>query len=267
MQKNLKIVYKTQAIKIEYFIRQGKKQTVLYLHGLGCSKDDFLGAIKADELKDHTLLAFDFPGCGNSTYPKDMALEIDDLVNITDILVSELGLTNLVLVGHSMGGLVALLYAEKYYEKVKAFINVEGNLGGSDSTISRRVAKHTFNEFKETIFPIFKKKLLETGNIGFKRHVEILEKYSSESSKKAFFDYSPPLMKYSDSGNLIQRFLKLNIPKLFLYGSENSIRIPYIFDLKETGLEMAEISMSNHFPNYDNPEEYYLVISKFLSGV
>jgi len=263
----LKITYHNQPLKIEYFIRSGKKETILYTHGLGCSKDDFFGAMKARGLKGHKLLAFDFPGCGNSTYPVDLTLGIDDLVKITDIVVSELGLENFVIVGHSMGGLVALLYAEKHCKNVKAFINVEGNLESRDSTISRRVTKHNFDEFKDTVFQVFKQKLLATGNVGFKKHVEILKKYSSESSKKAFFDLSPSLMKYSDSGNLIQRFLGLKIPTIFVYGSENSNRIQYISDLREAGCEMAEISKSNHFPNYDNPKEFYEVISKFLDGL
>lgn len=260
----LKIIYRNQPLKIEYFLRRGEKETVLYIHGLGCSKDDFFGALKADGLKDHTLAAFDFPGCGYSTYPKEMALGIDDLVEITDIIVSKLSLKNLILVGHSMGGLVALLYAEKHCENVRGFINVEGNLASRDSTISRRVTKYGFDEFKDILFQIFKEKLLATRNVGFKKHVEILEKYSSESSKKAFFDYSPSLMEYSDSCNLIQRFSGIKIPTIFVYGSENSNRISYIKDLKKAGCKIAEISGSNHFPHYDNPKEFYDVISKFL---
>ncbi|MDY6965394.1 MAG: alpha/beta hydrolase [Halobacteriota archaeon] len=259
----LEITYRDRVLKISYSLRRGGEATVLYIHGLGCSKDDFLAATEVRELKAHTLLAFDFPGCGNSTYPEDMALEIDDLVEITDIVVSELGLAGFVLIGHSMGGLVALLYAEKYAEKVKAFINVEGNLGSENSTISRKVAKISFEEFNERVFPNLKERLLAMDNTGFKRHVEILKRYSSP---KAFFDYSPSLMEYSDSGKLIQRFTGLKIPKLFVYGSENST-LSFISELKEAGCEVAEISGSNHFPNYDNPEEYYDVVSKFLERV
>ena len=142
--KTLEIIYRDQALKIGYFIRQGEKEAVLYFHGLGCSKDDFFPAMKADGLKGRKLIAFDFPGCGNSTYPKNMELGIDDLVEITGIIVSELDLMDFVIIGHSMGGLIGLIFSEKYCENVKAFINVEGNLSSVDSNISRRVAKHTF---------------------------------------------------------------------------------------------------------------------------
>ncbi|NIM17513.1 MAG: hypothetical protein GTO45_36330 [Candidatus Aminicenantes bacterium] len=64
---------------------------------------------------------------------------------------------------------------------------------------------------------------------------------------------------------MIQRFLKLNVPKLFIYGSENR-SLPYIPELRKGGCEVVEIPKSNHCPNYDNPEDFYQVITNFLKS-
>ena len=58
--EKLAIVYREQPLLTEYFLRRGQKGAVLYLHGLGSSKNDFIGATDIHGLQDHTLVAFDF---------------------------------------------------------------------------------------------------------------------------------------------------------------------------------------------------------------
>ena len=81
--------------------------------------------------------------------------------------------------------------------------------------------------------------------------------------QKAMYDYSPSLVRYSESGELIEKFTSLKIPKCFIHGSENN-GLSYIPELKQKGMPVYEISDSNHFPQYDNPGEYHSVISSFL---
>lgn len=258
--EKLEIVYKEHPLQIDYFIRRGRSGTLIYLHGLGCSKNDFFEVINRAELQVHTLVAFDFPGCGNSPYPKDITLDIDDLVEITHLVVSALPIDDFVIIGHSMGGLVALLFVERYGERVKGFINVEGNLAPEDCFFSREVAQHSFTYFTTTAFKEIKHRLARSKNRGFQKYAETLTKSASE---KAFFDCCPSLVDYSEHGNLIQRFIALKIPTLFVYGSENRT-LSYLPTLKDSGCVMVEIPQSNHFPCYDNPQMYYQAIAAFL---
>jgi len=258
--QKLEIVYSGHPLQIDYFIRRGRSGTVIYLHGLGCSKDDFLDAVNRPELQAYTLIAFDFPGCGNSPYPDDLTLDIDDLVEITHRLVSTISIDDFVIIGHSMGGLVALLYTERYGERVKGFINVEGNLAPEDCFFSREVTQqHSFTYFTTIAFKDITHRLAQSKNRGFQKYAETLAKSASE---KAFFDCCPSLVDYSEHGNLIQRFIALKIPKLFVYGSENRT-LSYLTTLKESGCELVEIPQSNHFPCYDNPRAFYQAIAAF----
>ncbi|MBN1761517.1 MAG: alpha/beta hydrolase [Methanomicrobia archaeon] len=258
--QKLEIVYRNHPLLIDYFIlRRAGNDAVVYLHGLGCSKNDFLEAINSPELKEYTLVGFDFPGCGNSPYPSGFHLEIDDLVEITHLVLSKLQIDEFVIVGHSMGGLVALLYAERYKEHVKGFVNVEGNLAPEDCFFSREVTQHSFDYFTTAALPELKRRLTHSPNRGFRNYAETLGK----ASERAYFDYSPPLVDYSDSGSLVRRFIGLRMPKLFVYGSENR-GLSYLPTLKEGGCETVEIPRSNHFPGYDNPHAFYQAIAAFL---
>ncbi len=256
--KKIDIIYRNQTVQIEYFIRSGLKETVLYLHGLGCSKSDFLGATENESLNAHTLVAFDFPGHGNSGYTKK--LEMDDLVEITRLVTEELNLQDIVIIGHSMGGLVALLFSERYSGKVKAFINLEGNLKIEDCTFSKQASEVDFDTFSKVTFRNFKIVLQFSKKPGFKKSAEALMKYDPQ---KAMYDFSPSLVKYSDNGELIEKFASLEMPKCFIHGSENN-GLSYIPEIKQKGIPVYEISNSNHFPQYDNPGEYHTVISNFL---
>ena len=204
--KKLKINYKEQKLEIEYFLRLGFKETLLYLHGGACYKNDFLEATKIPTFNDYTIIAFDFPGCGNSTYSKDQNLNIDDLVEITHLIIKKLNLNNIVLIGHSMGGLVGLLYVLKY-NHIKAFIDIEGNLTSENCVFSRQVSNCSVHEYKNILNQLTQN-LKNSGNKGLKEWSKTIEKYSDP---KAFLHYCYQIVDYSDNGKLVvdERFLNL----------------------------------------------------------
>ena len=131
----IEINHKNTQFELDYFNREGTGDTILYLHGLGTSKEDFKATLNNESFSDFNIISFDFPGCGNSNYSNEIALDIDDLVIITNKLTEHLSLKSFHLIGHSMGGLTGLLYARRYPEKIKSFINVEGNLDSIDCRV------------------------------------------------------------------------------------------------------------------------------------
>jgi pimeloyl-ACP methyl ester carboxylesterase len=255
----LELMYKGRHFTIEYSCRRGRNGTVLYLHGLGCSKNDFREAFHRPELEAYTLLAFDFPGCGDSPYPEHAALGIDDLVEITHLVLAALRIKKAVLIGHSMGGLVGLLFAERYNAVVEGFINVEGNLAPEDCFFSRAVAQSDYQQFVTTSFPALKRRLAQEPQIGLRIYAKTLE----QASASAYFELAPSLVEYSDHGNLVQRFTALSIPTLFMYGSAKQ-QLSYLPRLKESDCEVAEIPTSGHFPFHDNPLAFYRAVAAFL---
>ena len=255
----VELMYKGRHFTIDYSCRCGRTGTVLFLHGLGCSKDDFREALHRPELEAYTLLAMDFPGCGHSPYPEDAALGIDDLVEITQLVLATLKITKTVLVGHSMGGLVGLLFAERYNAVVEGFINVEGNLAPESCIFSRAVTRSDFQQFATTNFPALKRRLAQEPQIGLRTYAKSLEL----ASARAYFDFAPSLVEYSDHGNLVQRFTALSIQKLYIYGSANQ-QLSYLPRLKASDCEVIEIPQSGHFPFHDNPPAFYRAIGAFL---
>ena len=258
--KKIEIDYCNQIFEIDYFFRPGQKETIVYLHGLGCSKSDFFNAIEQDSLKAYSLLSFDFPGHDGSNYPETIGM--NDLVEITNKVLKKLDIQWVILIGHSMGGIVGLLFAMKYIEKVKAFINIEGNLIDEDCFFTRKIVEGGYEKFKSKTFRDFKQSLAKRDNTGARKYAENLKSVLP----KSFWDYSESMVEITDDADLLQKFVSLKIPKLFIYGSENN-KLSYIPKLKENKIETSEIVDSNHFPQFDNPIMLYDVIFNFLKKI
>jgi len=88
----------------------GQGDPVLMIHGLGASSYTWRYLI-SDLALGHRIIAVDLKGAGKSDKPLDEAYGILDQAAVLKTLVDIKGLSNLTLIGHSMGGGVALALA------------------------------------------------------------------------------------------------------------------------------------------------------------
>ena len=73
------------------------------------------------------------------------------------------------------------------------------------------------------------------------------------------------MVALSDDGDLLERFIALPAPKLFMYGAQNN-SLSYLQQLDRNGVELAEIPHSAHFPMYSNPPEMWRRITHFIKA-
>ena len=260
MTETIEVSRKNVTYEIEYFHRKSPGDTILYLHGLGTSKEDFFPALEIPQLHSFNLLAFDFPGCGKTNYDQEVALNVDDLVSITREIISKLELSRFHIIGHSMGGLTALLLSHRDPGKIASFINIEGNLAPIDCRVfSKYVTEYPIERNEESFFADFEDVMGKNKN----REFDIfLSRLKDQVNYYALRDYCQSIVKYCSGVDLLSYFVGLSCPKMFIYGEENN-DLPYINKLLRQGIQASEIPGSNHFPFYSNPEKFFTSISKF----
>lgn len=116
------------------YIRYGnnKSRTIVMLHGWGQNIEmmKFIG----DKL-DEDVLIIDLPGFGKSKEP-DTVLSIYDYANLVHDLISNLEIKNIILIGHSFGGKIALAYASKY--KVEKLVLLASPFKSKENKINIR---------------------------------------------------------------------------------------------------------------------------------
>ncbi|MFO7706140.1 MAG: alpha/beta hydrolase [Halopseudomonas sp.] len=105
-----------------HYLEQGKEQnseaTLLMIHGLGGVAQNYSYSVLGELAKTHRVVAIDRPGSGYSErHPRSsasLAVQADVLAGVIDAL--DLGKP--VIVGHSLGGAVALATALRHPDKV-----------------------------------------------------------------------------------------------------------------------------------------------------
>lgn len=66
LEKSCSIEYKGCQYEISTRYRQGSEDLLIFMHGLGCSKNNFMQGWRHRALEEFSLLAFDFIGFGAS---------------------------------------------------------------------------------------------------------------------------------------------------------------------------------------------------------
>ena len=93
------------------YIQYGKGKDIILLHGW--SQNIQMMRPLGDKLeKKYRITILDFPGFGESDEPKE-AFTIYDYCDVLEELLKELKITNPIIMGHSFGGRVAIVYSSK----------------------------------------------------------------------------------------------------------------------------------------------------------
>ena len=120
---------KVDGLDIHYYMA-GQGDPLVVLHGGGGDARTWLSNIVALSER-YTVYAPDLPGYGGSQ-PLDGNYYIPELVEFVDSFSDNLGLDNFHLMGHSLGGGVALNYALESPHKIKKLVLISSLCLGSE---------------------------------------------------------------------------------------------------------------------------------------
>ena len=106
------MIKKIKNININYVMYGDKnKDTIVLLHGWG-QNIEMMKPIGEPLSKDYNVLILDLPGHGLSEEP-EYPWEFTEFVDCVKKLLEELKINNPIMMGHSFGGKISLLFASK----------------------------------------------------------------------------------------------------------------------------------------------------------
>ena len=228
--------------------RGGELAPVVFLHGFGSSKEDYVDLAYQRRFTRRPFLAYDAPGCGDTWCDDLSKISIPFLVDTAETVLRLAGIQRFHLVGHSMGGLTALLLAHRNPGRVLSFVNIEGNVAPEDCFLSRQVLTHPSDD-ADSFLDDFIERTRRSSSPSSAHYAAGVRHNVRPAAVRGIFE---SMVDLSDHGDLMATFLALPCPRLFMYGEQNS-SLSYLPTLRANGVDLAEIPHSAHWPMYANP--------------
>jgi pimeloyl-ACP methyl ester carboxylesterase len=100
-----------------FFIAEGSGPAVILIHGVGAAADAWRFIVPALSKKSFTLIRYDLRGHGESP-PSSAPFSLADLTADLEEIRRRTGYKRAHIVGHSLGAMIAALYAREYPDKV-----------------------------------------------------------------------------------------------------------------------------------------------------
>lgn len=200
---------KIRNIKIKYK-QYGKGEDVVLLHGWGQNIE--MMKPLGDGLMDHyRVTIIDLPGFGLSKEPL-YAYSIFDYAEVVHELLTELKIDNPIMMGHSFGGRISIVYASKY--KVNKLV-----LFGSPCV------RHEYKSIKQSILKVFKKIKI------FNPLVNFMKKHTGSVDYRNATPMMRDILVKTVNQDLSENARKIKCPTLLIWG-DNDEAVP-ISEAKE----------------------------------
>ncbi|MBI4978677.1 MAG: alpha/beta hydrolase [Spirochaetes bacterium] len=268
-------------LNVHYRIAGSGAPAMVLLHGFGASVYSWREVIRPLSAYG-TVIAFDYPPFGLTARPVSGEITNRDPFSIASSaalvrdMIQLFGFSNAVLVGNSLGGMLAVVTAFDYRESVTGLVLVDAAIygGGPPSWL------HSLAQFPQVdhIGPLIVRPLQETG-------VRILVSAWHDSNRVTadiISNYSRPvqmsnwdvaLWRFTTAERpkgISHRLKELHLPVLVVSGDDdrlvpmsNSIRLAR--DIP--GARLVIISNCGHVPQEEQPERFLSAVIPFISDV
>lgn len=247
------------------------RPSLLYIHGLGESSLCFEGLLGSPRLADYHQVAPDLFGYGRSPRPS-AEFSLRDHAASLHRLIGELGLEKVLLLGHSMGGVIAAELIPLLGERAAGFLNIEGNVSLADCTYSSQVAAMPLETF------------LAEGRTGFLDRLRALVREADPAHEnpavlssylksiemadpRTFYRNSCDLVEVSRAEGMPQQLAAFGIPQLYVYGAPRGTGLHSRTLLQQTGILLCEIGVAGHWPFLDEPDIFVDILLAFIGSM
>ncbi len=257
-------------VSIAMLRRTGARPPVVFLHGFGSTKEDYADVARLASFGGRGLLVYDAPGAGQSECADLRAVSVPFLVDVAEQVLAEVEVDRFHLIGHSMGGLTGLLLARRHPERVLSFVDIEGNLAPEDCFLSRQILTHPVEledgagadegKHDEAFLDAFIERARQSTESTSALYAAGLRHKVRAAAVRGIFE---SMVELSDHGDLVETFLSLPFPRMFMYGEQNA-SLSYLPYLRRHNVELVEIEHSGHWPMYSNPVAMWQAVPQFL---
>ena len=245
-------------------------ETILMIHGFGADKGNWLRFSRPLTARYH-VIALDLPGFGDSSKP-EASYDVGTQVERLNAFAKALGIHKLHLIGNSMGGHIAALYAARHPEEVLsvALLNNAGINAPQASELFKRLDRGDANPLLVRNADDFNN-MLDFLFVEKPPLPESLKQYLAERAM-ASHDFNQKIFS-----QLRERYIplepelaKIQVPTLLLWGDQDQILDVSSIKVMQPLLKQPSVVIMQacgHLPMIERPEETAEHYQAFLDSV
>lgn len=234
-------------------------RTIVLMHGWGCNSTTLASIERVALGEGYRVVNLDFPGFGKSAEPTE-TWGIEQYTCATEKLLREIGIEKPVMLGHSFGGRVGILYASRNPVEKLILVDAAGVKPRRSLNYYRKV--YTFKAFKWIL----------RGLMGRAKAEEILNRMRSSSGSSDYAAASPRMRQVLSrvvNEDLCHVMPSIKAPTLLIWG-ENDTATP-LSDAKKMeslipGSGLVSFPGCGHYSFLDNPVQFAAVLRSFLNS-
>lgn len=251
------------------YTEAGQGLPVVLIHGFCESRElwrDFVGPLS----QFFRVIAIDLPGFGENS-PLNMPVTIGDLAEAVYHFLLGKGIEHPVMIGHSLGGYVALAYAEKFPQRL-AGLGLFHSTAQNDS-FEKKQARNKTIEFieryglEEFIDQFFTPLFFDGRRKDLKDEIKFLTDIGKSTSKETVIEVIKAMRDRKDRSRVLE---KLTCPVLLIVGKNDSA-VPFTNSMLQFGLAqdcmIQVLNNTGHMGMLERPKETLLMVKNFLEYV
>ncbi len=230
---------------------------VIFLHSFGGTHSHWKKSL--NHLREtRRAIAIDLRGHGESAKPADHDYSVQAMTDDLEAVVDKLGLKIFILVGHSMGGSIAIEYAGRHADQVAALL-LMGTPGKSNKEQSAPIIASLESEKYQEVMDEYMKKLLTNADPSVSEEVmegaNAISREDSINIIKSVFAYDPlPSLKSYWGPNLI-------------VSTDKELQQPSSLAKSFPTVPNKIVEGTSHWIQMDKPDVFNSILDDFLGNI
>ena len=258
-----------------FYLDKGKGKNLVFIHGfLGSS---WLYQAQIDHFSSkYRTIAIDHLGHGKSDKPESESYELSNLTQYLEETLSKIiGDEKIILVGHSMGGMISLIYATnpKFAKRLEGLI-----LMATAPKLNNPGLVQYVKDLKSGEMSLKDRETLETVFVGLcfqrkarKEQTELIEEFVDRTLENEEYVGLRTMESIVNNFAVEDKIKEISVPTLILSGDRDLFILP-----EESKMMNEKIPNSNlviltpkigHMIQYEAYEDYTKAIEEFLKTV
>jgi pimeloyl-ACP methyl ester carboxylesterase len=220
-------------------------------------------------MPSHRALLVDYLGSGFSDHSETFSYTMEDHAQTVASILDHENIKGATVIGHSMGGTVAIMLALSRPDLVSKLIIGEGNVTPGGGVATRHIASYSKSEYVKEEFARSREERFQAAIEGDEGAIRLSGLWSTvnaaglHGNSKALVELNPSIKEL---------FLKLSIPRTFIYGErslpantgEVSPDAPEPSELEARGIQIGVVPNAGHAQMFENLDGFVDVLTKAI---